>query len=193
MRGGAAATQECGCTGLEPRLEQVERDIVGAKSAGSVSASRRKRHPLPCASSPHRTRWRWASAGPQKARDRRERLCSFFKNYTRSGRVLLDKILPDRYNKFRVQRQQGAASHKHPAENAANTKSLFCAVFVLTRKRRFCLKRSSRREQPGWTGARNANQGGAAPRMFAFRVVGKPGVASRRDVITTTPAPISRR
>ena len=43
-------------------------------------------------------------------------------------------------------------------------------------------QRLSRREQPGWTGARDANQGGPQARMFASRVAGKPGVASRRGV-----------
>ena len=44
------------------------------------------------------------------------------KNYTRFGRVLLDKALPRRYNTVRVQRQlvSGLFPGRNPAENAAN-------------------------------------------------------------------------
>ena len=51
------------------------------------------------------------------------------------------------------------------------------------RSRSSC-KRPSRREQRGWTGARDTNQGGPQARMFVSRVGGKPRVANRRGVIT---------
>jgi hypothetical protein len=46
----------------------------------------------------------------------------------------------------------------------------------------FFIEARSRREQPGWSGARDTNQGGAKPRMFVSRVAAKPGVANRRSV-----------
>ena len=52
--------------------------------------------------------------------------------------------------------------------------------------RNFTVRREarSRREQRGWTGARDTNQGGPKARMFVSRVGGKPRVANRRSVTT---------